>query len=870
MDGTLVAVGIDGAGNFVVGGNVVNDVAMQRFAADGTTLGPVMVADFVSNNRAPLIAMNDAGEWVLHFGRLGFESRRYNAHGVEQGEWQYAGDHVTTLSGTPGSALDDAGNLFAAYSNAGILASPGGGPPMRLTLDQFDADGQLESTETRPGTLFSGVDVAVNNSGRIVAVSGILEVSPGASSRLVVECFQELTLRVTGLSTTQGEMLSPKALAIGEVGELVVHLSLPASTAGGATGVHSVINPANWQLLRYAEDVSDFITHISYSNGRVTLSLSQTLPAGKCTLVAKDSIHDASAAPLDGDENGTPGGTAMREFQVSNLRPLGEQTILGDGLPAARVVVAANSAGQSMVVWARANTVQAQRYDASGQPVGTPLLIDDTAGNYLSSNDPLQVGLNADGSFLVLWRDTSNSVLQRYDSNGTAVGDLQLVQPGGSGGFALASDGRFAIASNSDVKVYDAGGSLQWTAPVTPGGKLAFDANGILIVARQGGDPVSENSPAPGVSVLRFATDGTPLGQIVVADAITGKPMVPNVAANSQGGFSVVWQLPSDSLLPTFYRSDSEVFVRSYDADGQPLGNAFQVNSGVYVEPENIIGGGTPNTISPPGIAFDGAGHLVVAWQTLSADYYDVGLNVRAFLPGGDALGPPQRLNLDPNRNQLGPMLAGRGGNVFAVWTGPATYLQRFDILEPPILDLSNALPGTDFHAGLIMPDGNPVAIADTNGLIVSSNNAGELQSATIRVVDTLPGDLLSVNTSGTSIVASYADGTLSLLGLDTLANYQQVLRTATFATTAIHPGSADIEIEFVVNDGTSDSPTATARASTTRRGSGSIAGRYVFYNNSSFTSGNNRRGGIATDKTAYLPNTGTATFANVTSYTPA
>src|SRR5438876_128017 len=79
---------------------------------------------------------------------------------------------------------------------------------------------------------------------------------------------------------------------------------------------------------------------------------------------------------------------------------------------------------------------------------------------------------------------------------------------------------------------------------------------------------------------------------------------------------------------------------------------------------------------------------------------------------------------------------------------------------------------------------GTPLAPA----LTVSDSDNANLASATVRISGGfLPGDVLATNVSGTGITASYdaVDGTLRLTGSDTLAHYQQVLRTVVFSSTS-------------------------------------------------------------------------------------
>ena len=68
--------------------------------------------------------------------------------------------------------------------------------------------------------------------------------------------------------------------------------------------------------------------------------------------------------------------------------------------------------------------------------------------------------------------------------------------------------------------------------------------------------------------------------------------------------------------------------------------------------------------------------------------------------------------------------------------------------------------------------------------------------------------DVLAADVSGTSIDASYDSetGVLLLTGADSLANYQQVLRTVTYQNTSEDPSQLRRTVRFVVNDGSATS----------------------------------------------------------------
>jgi VCBS repeat-containing protein len=93
--------------------------------------------------------------------------------------------------------------------------------------------------------------------------------------------------------------------------------------------------------------------------------------------------------------------------------------------------------------------------------------------------------------------------------------------------------------------------------------------------------------------------------------------------------------------------------------------------------------------------------------------------------------------------------------------------------------------------------------------LTVSDPDNATLASATVHINNAVFGDVLGFSTAGTSITGSYdpANATLVLSGSDTLAHYQQVLRTVAFTTTGDTPTDYGLYqtrvLDWQLNDGT-------------------------------------------------------------------
>ncbi len=139
--------------------------------------------------------------------------------------------------------------------------------------------------------------------------------------------------------------------------------------------------------------------------------------------------------------------------------------------------------------------------------------------------------------------------------------------------------------------------------------------------------------------------------------------------------------------------------------------------------------------------------------------------------------------------------------------SAPATFDFAVNpVNDPPAVDLNGA-------SGASFTEGGAAVIVDDN-LLVSDPDSSTLASATV-TIDAManPGlEALAANTGGTSIVASFNQqtGILSLSGTDSVANYQQVLRSVTYQNLAQDPtaggNSPQRNIRFVVNDGAASS----------------------------------------------------------------
>lgn len=125
---------------------------------------------------------------------------------------------------------------------------------------------------------------------------------------------------------------------------------------------------------------------------------------------------------------------------------------------------------------------------------------------------------------------------------------------------------------------------------------------------------------------------------------------------------------------------------------------------------------------------------------------------------------------------------------------------------DPPELDLDGVGPGLDFGTTFYINRGPVPAVAES--MTVTDIDNTTLKSATVRITNPRDGqaEILSVDTGGVAnIKVNYdlANYVLTLSGVDSLANYQRVLRTVTYNNTLPQPDTEIRVIDFIATDNT-------------------------------------------------------------------
>ena len=290
--------------------------------------------------------------------------------------------------------------------------------------------------------------------------------------------------------------------------------------------------------------------------------------------------------------------------------------------------LATDASGNAVVVWASGSQdgdqsgIYAQRLDAAGAKIGPEFRVN----TYTTSEqfEPAVV-MAPNGDFVVVWTsdgqdgDWYGIYGQRYDASGNPVGSEFRVNTTTSqeqSGPVVAMDdaGNFVVAwisyditgSDSDIYIqrYNAAGVAQ---------------GGEVVVNTQTGD--YQNSPAiamsgagqfvivwssyiqdgdgTGVYGQRFDAAGNTVGtEFQVNTYTTGDQYSPSVAMDDSGAFVVTWDSNGQDT------SGQGVYLQRFDATGNKLGLETRVNS--------TVAGGQYGSA----VAFDPSGGFVVAWTS--------------------------------------------------------------------------------------------------------------------------------------------------------------------------------------------------------------------------------------------------------------
>ena len=376
---------------------------------------------------------------------------------------------------------------------------------------------------------------------------------------------------------------------------------------------------------------------------------------------------------------------------------------------------------------------------------------------------------------------------------------------------------------------------------------IAIGPDGLLYAGGHGSDNVVRYNPATGALVDTFVTSGSggldkaaglafgPDGHLYVSSQFTDEVLkYDGTTGTFLGTFVTAGSGGVDAPTALMFRGDGYLYVSGYNTDNILRYDAV---TGAFVDEFVTTASGGLN--GPGDFAFGPDGNLYVSGTNSVIKRFDgtTGAYIDDFVAvGSGGLGESIGLEFGPDGNLYVSnftqdevlIFDGTSGALIGNYVttgsggldGPTSLVfapnQQVTVVSPaPVLDLDandSSASGIDFTTSWT-EDAGPVAIVDSDATL-SDPDSANLSSLTITITNQLDGaaEVLSADTTGTSITASFNSGTgiLTLSGSDTVANYLTVLKTVTYDNSSDTPSTTARNITFVASDGTNSSTGAT------------------------------------------------------------
>lgn len=386
------------------------------------------------------------------------------------------------------------------------------------------------------------------------------------------------------------------------------------------------------------------------------------------------------------------------EFQVNsyttNAQSQPATAIAADG----SFIVVWESYGQDAL---STDGIFAQRYDADGISVGTEFQVNRYTSRHQAAPT---VAMSADGAFVIAWHgegtgDTSGVFAQRFDASGTPLGTEFRVNTITSGSqnspsLAISPDGSFVISWRG----YTEGSYEIFAQRFDPSGLPVgsqflvntFTENDqsapVVVVDLQGGFVIawqsdSQDGSEEGIFAQRFDATGLPLGtEFQVNSHSDNVQSSPTIATISDGSFVIAWESFAQDE-----GNSSGIFAQRFDADGAPIGAEFQVNTHTIYNQ------------SSPSIGMSAAGGFVIAWES---DRHQDGSGDGVFAQHYDLAGVPVgaefQVNTYTNQDQSSPSIAMDDGGGFVItWQSynqdsfyEGIFAQRYVVTGSPVVNI--------------------------------------------------------------------------------------------------------------------------------------------------------------------------------------
>ncbi len=599
----------------------------QRFDGDGLPLGgEFQVNTFTPNEQwLPAVGIDGAGNFVVVWESQGQDSlggifgRRFDAWGAPLG-----GEFQVTGAGQPDEiqprvAMNEAGDFVVAWTAAGLDGESGA-----ILARQFNPAGVARGGAVQVNTFWTGFqgfpDVGIDASGSFV-VTWQSYYQDGDSygifgQRFVPQGAAPLAGEVPVAAGGGIARSSPSMTRVGDQQFLVVWQD--GSQDGDGSGIFAGRFDDGGHPLGPASRINTYTASFQTSPDVGGVS------GGPRVVVWQSDGQDGSSSGVFGQRFASSGAPIGGEFQV-NTSSAGSQS---------SPRVSTNMAGRTVIVWnsdgqdGSGRAILGRLYTDSGVPV--------TAELQINTFTPLNQGIpdaaiDAAGAFVVVWQSygqdgSGNGVFaQRYDPQGNRVGpefqvnqsiplnqDAAAIGMDGSGGFVVVwqsqegdGSGRGIVGRVFHASGLPAGGEFlinTFTTGAQTLPEISMEPTGEFIVTW-----VSRNQDGSGDGIVgrRFDASGTAMGdEFLINTTTSGNQTLPAVGMSAGGRFLVVWENGA--------AAQKEITGRAFDLKPSPDGAEFRLNT--Y----------TLSSQNASSAAMAPSGSFVVAWESyFQDDSYD-------------------------------------------------------------------------------------------------------------------------------------------------------------------------------------------------------------------------------------------------------
>lgn len=488
-------------------------------------------------------------------------------------------------------------------------------------------------------------------------------------------------------------------------------------------------------------------------------------------VVAMDTAGNYTVAWSSGNQDGSGSGVFAQRFNSTGIARGDEflvntYTTNNQNGPS----VAMDATGDSVIAWMSSGQdgsgygVYAKRYNSAGVAQGIEFRV-----NNFTANDQMSPSatMDANGNFVITWQsagqDGSDSGIyaQRYNAAGVAQGTefkVNTFTNGAQDSAAAAMNAAGTLLVTWESSGQDGSGTGIYAQRYDPMGNAEgseFQVNTFTsgdqrcpaVSIDTAGDFVvtwgnlSYQEPLWTIRARRYNAVGTAQGSDFQVDTLsTSFQRHPSVAMNATGDFVVTWN--ADNHVGAYY----DIYAQQYNAVGAVEGSEFRVNS--YTTGNQVFNIGRSHPLSSE--AMDAAGEFVIVWRSDGQD-----------------------------------------------GSGSGIYSQRFAMQFAPVLSQIESTP-------LNVIGTQPVSV--TSSLQASDPDSQNLTGATVKITGNYHNgeDVLGfANTAKITGAWDAGNGTLTLTGTDTVANYTAALRSVKYLDTMSVPNTAATRtIHFTVTDG--------------------------------------------------------------------